>query len=247
MTDVRWFDELDSTNAEARRFAQGGETGPLWIVARRQLQGRGRRGRTWFSGEGNLMATRLSLSSRPAAHAAGAAFVAALASYDLALAYVPESIVSLKWPNDVLIDGRKAYGILVETGPAPGGGIWVAVGIGANLFSYPEVADRPATALAEYLRHDRVAPPTPEQALSKLADAYEHWAAIWEEGGLSPILGAWMSRSRGIPGPCTARLSGETVVGLAEGLDADGALRLRLADGSVRRISAGDVFFGEAA
>jgi BirA family biotin operon repressor/biotin-[acetyl-CoA-carboxylase] ligase len=246
MTDIRWFDELDSTNAEARRFAQGGETGPLWIAARRQLQGKGRRGRTWFSGEGNLMATRLSLSDRPAAHAAGAAFVAALASWDLAAAYVPEAVVALKWPNDVLVADRKAFGILVETGPAPKGGIWVAVGIGANLFSYPEGTERPATALAEHLKPERACPPTPEQALGKLADAYDRWAAVWEGQGLGAILDAWLSRSRGIPGPCTARLSGETVVGIAEGLEADGALKLRQMDGSVRRITAGDVFFGDA-
>ncbi|OYX30064.1 MAG: biotin--[acetyl-CoA-carboxylase] ligase [Caulobacterales bacterium 32-69-10] len=243
---VRWFEEIDSTNAEARRCAQAGETGPLWIAAKRQHQGKGRRGRAWSLGEGNLAATYLTLSSRPAAHAAGAAFVAALAAYDMACAYVPEAIVTLKWPNDVLVDGKKAFGILVETGPAPGGGIWVAVGIGANLFSYPQDAERPATSLAEHLKADRPAPPTPEQALGKLAAAYGRWSAVWEEGGLAPVLDAWLARSAGIPGPCIARLSGETLLGAAEGLDLDGALRLRLANGTMRRISAGDVFFGEA-
>jgi BirA family biotin operon repressor/biotin-[acetyl-CoA-carboxylase] ligase len=241
-----WFEEIDSTNAEARRCALGGETGPLWIAARRQHQGRGRRGRAWTLGEGNLAATYLTLSARPAAHAAGAAFVAALAAYDLACAYVPEAIVTLKWPNDVLVAGRKAFGILVETGPAPAGGIWVAVGIGANLFSYPEDAERPATSLAEHLKPERPAPPTQEQGLGKLASAYDRWCAVWEEGGLAPILDAWRARSAGIPGPCVARLAGETLLGTAEGLDSDGALRLRLADGAIRRISAGDVFFGEA-
>jgi BirA family biotin operon repressor/biotin-[acetyl-CoA-carboxylase] ligase len=239
-----WFDDLDSTNAEARRCALGGETGPLWIAARRQSAGRGRRGRTWSSGEGNLAATFLTVSDKPAAHAAGAAFVAALAAYDMAAAYVPDSLIALKWPNDVMIAGAKACGILVETGPAPAGGIWVAVGVGANLFTYPSDVERPATALAEHLRPERPAPPTPEQALTKLAGAYERWCAVWEEGGLAAILEAWSARAAGIPGPCTARLAGETLDGIAEGLDLDGALRLRLMDGSLRRIAAGDVFFG---
>lgn len=239
-----WLDEIDSTNAEARRLALGGETGPLWIAAKRQLQGKGRRGRAWSSGEGNLAATLLTTSRQPAAHAAGAAFVAALAAYDMAAAYVPEAVVALKWPNDVLLAGRKACGILVETGPAPAGGIWVAVGIGANLFLYPDIAERPATSFAEHLRPERAAPPSPEQALARLADAYARWSGLWDAQGLGPILDAWLARSVGVPGPCTACLGGEALAGTAEGIDKDGALRLRLADGTVRRIMAGDVFFG---
>ncbi|HTI66814.1 MAG TPA: biotin--[acetyl-CoA-carboxylase] ligase [Caulobacteraceae bacterium] len=240
-----WLEEVDSTNAEARRYAHAGETGPVWIAARRQTQGRGRRGRKWTTGEGNLAATLLTVTALPAAQAAGAAFVAALAASDLASAYVPPGLVTLKWPNDVLVARRKACGILVETGPALAGGIWLAVGVGVNLVSAPHDAERPATALADHLGPGRSAPPTPDQALVELAAAYGRWNAVWEAGGLAPILEAWTARAPGIPGACIARLPDGTLRGTAEGLDSDGALRLRLADESLRRITAGDVFFGD--
>ena len=143
----------------------------------------------------------------------------------------------------MLVDGKKLSGILVESGPAQGG-VWLAVGIGVNLVVAPTEVERPAAALAPYLRPDRTAPPSPSQALDLLAAAFAHWSRLWETQGLAPILHAWSGRSRGIPGPCTVRLTGESIYGMAEGLDSEGRLRLRLGDGSVRRIAAGDVFFG---
>ena len=111
---IEALDEVDSTNAEARRRAEGGEAGPLWITAKRQTAGRGRRGRNWETGEGNLAATLLLTTARPPAEAAQISFVAALAVADLAGAYVPASLVSLKWPNDPLIAGKKTSGVLIE-------------------------------------------------------------------------------------------------------------------------------------
>jgi BirA family biotin operon repressor/biotin-[acetyl-CoA-carboxylase] ligase len=243
---VLWLEEVDSTNAEARRRAEDGEAGPLWIAAFRQTAGRGRRGRTWQTQSGNLAATLLTVSPLPPGEAAGVSFVAALAVSDLAAAYVPAALVALKWPNDVLVDGSKLSGVLIESGPRTGGGVWLAVGIGVNLTTAPTDVERPAAAVAHHLRADRTLPPTPQEALAVLAAAFDRWGRIWEEGGLEPILAAWSDRSPGIPGPCTARLVGETLHGTAEGLDMDGCLRLRLADGRVRHIAAGDVFFGEA-
>ncbi len=237
------FDELDSTNAEARRRAEAGEAGPLWIVAARQSAGRGRRGRAWETGEGNLAATYLFATQKPPAEAAQVSFVAALAVADLAGAFVPAALVSLKWPNDPLIDGKKAGGVLVESGKAAGGRFWVAVGVGINLATAPKAVGRPATAFAE---HMRAPPPTPLDALAVLAPAFARWRDLWEHAGFAAIAGAWTSRAHGLGRPCTARLASETVHGVAEGLDGDGALRLRTATGAVRRITAGDVFFGGA-
>jgi BirA family biotin operon repressor/biotin-[acetyl-CoA-carboxylase] ligase len=186
---------------------------------------------------GNLFATLLTPAERPAPELS---FVAALAVADLALAYVPSAIVTLKWPNDLLVAGRKAVGILVEAGPG-----WMAVGIGVNLVSAPSGAERTAACLADHLRPDHAAPPTPEQALLQLAAAFERWETSWRRNGLAPILQAWEARAPGAHGPCVARLPAETLTGVAEGLDLDGALRLRLDDGSLRRIAAGDVFFGD--
>ncbi len=244
---VLLLDQTDSTNADARRRADAGETGPLWIVARRQTEGRGRRGRQWESQDGNLFSTLLQLTRKSPAEAAQVTFVAALSIADLLDAYAPASLVTIKWPNDVMLAGRKASGVLVESGAHDGGGLWLAVGIGVNLAHAPEGTERPATALAHHLRGDMTAPPTVEAAAAKLAEAFVVWMDRWETLGFQPILDAWRARTAGLNGPAVARLGRETIEGVAEGVAPDGALKLRLADGSLRLISAGDVFFGEAA
>jgi BirA family transcriptional regulator, biotin operon repressor / biotin---[acetyl-CoA-carboxylase] ligase len=233
------FDQLDSTNAEARRRIDEGESGPLWITAGVQTVGRGRRGRGWETPHGNLAATYLALTDKPPAEAAQVSFVAALAVADLASAFVPAEKVRLKWPNDVLIGGRKTCGILVESGRTQDGRLWLAVGIGVNLAHPPQHSERPATALSEHT----VAVPEPDRAAEALAAAFDHWLGVWERDGFPAIASAWTARAYGLGEPCIARLPAETVQGIAEGLDADGALRLSLPDGSLRRITAGDVFF----
>ncbi len=237
------FDSIDSTNAEARRRAEAGAQGPLWLTAKAQTAGRGRRGRAWETGAGNLAATYLAHTSKPPAEAAQVSFVAALAVSDLAIAYVPADLVRLKWPNDPMIDGRKSAGILVESGPHPLGGLWLAVGCGVNLATPPDAAERPATAFA---LHMSAPPPPPAEALNVLAASFERWRGLWERLGFAPIAEAWTDRAFGLGQACSARLPGETVDGVAEGLDPDGALRLRLPSGAIRRITAGDVFFGAA-
>jgi BirA family biotin operon repressor/biotin-[acetyl-CoA-carboxylase] ligase len=216
-------------------------TGPVWIAARRQTAGVGRRGRRWESGPGNLTATLLFSTDRLLSEAAGVSFVAALAVADLVEAAVPDVAVTLKWPNDVLLAARKVAGLLVESGARPGGGLWIAVGAGVNLASAPPDMHPAVAAVADYAE-----PPSPDDALEHLAERMADWLALWNEDGLAPILAAWTARAAGIPGACTVRLPRETVEGHAEGLDSDGALRLRLADGRTRLITAGDVFFGGA-
>jgi BirA family biotin operon repressor/biotin-[acetyl-CoA-carboxylase] ligase len=235
------LDEVDSTNLEARRQIEAGAVTPLWITAGRQSAGRGRRGRAWSTETGNLAATLLLHCDKPPIEAAQIAFVAALAVADLASAFAPAGLVSLKWPNDTLLAGRKLSGILVESGARAEGGLWLAVGVGVNLAHHPEGTERPATSLAAHIRRS---PPTPLEALALLAEALERWRGIWDRLGFAPIAQAWTARAHGLGEACVARLPGETVQGVAEGLDPDGALRLRLADGRIRRITAGDVFFG---
>lgn len=233
------LDEVDSTNAEARRLAEAGECGPLWVTARRQTEGRGRRGRPWMTGDRNLAASLLTCTERPPAEAAQVSFVAALAVCDLVRAYLPADTVRLKWPNDVLADGYKVAGILIESGKRPDGRLWLAVGVGVNLAVAPADADRPAVAIAR----KGVEPPSPENAIKLLSERFEVWSRMWQDFGFEPIAAAWTERAYGLGGPCLARLPHEEISGVAEGLDPDGALRLRLADDTLRRVSAGDVFF----
>jgi BirA family transcriptional regulator, biotin operon repressor / biotin---[acetyl-CoA-carboxylase] ligase len=244
--EILRLDEVDSTNAEARRLAEAGRLAPVWITARRQTAGRGRRGRAWSSETGDLAATLLAVTRRPPAEAAQVTFVAALAAHELIAAFVEPERVRIKWPNDVMIDGKKAIGILLESGAHPAGGLWLAVGIGVNLTHAPDDVERPAVAVAQALRPDVAYSPSPGAALDLLAQAFDAWWERWERYGFAPIRDAWAARAQGLGGPAVARLGHETVEGIAEGLADDGALRLRLADGTLRLISAGDVFFGEA-
>jgi BirA family biotin operon repressor/biotin-[acetyl-CoA-carboxylase] ligase len=237
------YKEIDSTNAEARRRAEASEAGPLWITALRQSAGRGRRGRSWDTGAGNLAATLLLTTDLAPADAAQISFVAALAVADLARAYVPADRVKLKWPNDLMIGGRKAAGILVESGKRNDGRLWLATGVGINLAHAPDDVERPATSFAANLAEAEDPPPTPLEALDRLSEAFAGWLNVWEAQGFSAIAEAWTVRAQGLGSPCVARLGSETVEGVAEGLDVDGALRLRLAGGTIRRITAGDVFF----
>ena len=196
----------------------------------------------WSTGEGNLAATYLFTTRKAPAEAAQVSFVAALAVADLAAAFVPAALVSVKWPNDLLLAGCKAAGILVESGRRADG-LWIAVGIGVNLAQAPAALAPPALPPTAFADHMRAPPPLALEALRVLAEAVQRWLGVWESGGFAPIAEAWTLRAHGLGERCRAHLPDGTVEGIAEGLDADGALRLRTADGSVRRITAGDVFF----
>ena len=228
---LREFDELDSTNEEARRLALAGERGPIWLLATRQTAGRGRRGRQWRSGEGNLFATLLIRPARPKPEWAQLSFAAAIAVADMAARFADR--VAVKWPNDVLVEGRKVSGILLETA-----GEALAIGIGINLTHHPEGTEFPAISLKAL----GATPPKPNVALTLLAAEFATWYDLWVSAGFAPIREAWLARSVGLGSRIRARLPGKDYVGVFEGIDDEGALLLR--DGNaIRPLSAADVFF----
>lgn len=232
------YDELDSTNSEARRLGEAGESGPLWISAATQTAGRGRRGRVWDSGQGNLAATLLLRPERPASVTGQLSFVAALAAAEMAVHFAPCAAIGVKWPNDVLAEGKKLAGLLLETGSAPEGN-WMAVGIGINLASYPEGTEFPATSLAAL----GIAPPSSEDALSVLAARFAHWYDAWMKDGFEIVRAAWLARASGLGAPIRARLANHEIhAGVFEGIDQSGALLLN-EEAGVRAIAAGEVFF----
>ncbi len=228
--------EIDSTNSEARRLAEKGEAGPVWIMAERQTAGRGRRGRSWETLSGNLAATLLLRPQAPPGPLGQLSFAAALAVSDVAAQVAPCTAITVKWPNDVLADGRKVAGILLETG-SDAKGSWLAVGIGINLAAAPEGTEFPAAALAEF-----ASPPSPDEALALLAGAFAHWYAGWMNGGFETLRTAWLARAGGLGLPIRARLPNETRHGLFEGIDGSGALLLN-EQGRISAIAAGEVFF----
>ncbi len=232
------YEELDSTNSEARRRAEAGESGPLWISAARQTAGRGRRGRVWNSGEGNLAATLLLKPQVPASIIGQLSFVAALATAETASHFVPSAAITVKWPNDVLAEGKKLAGLLLEGSAAPEGN-WLAIGIGVNLASFPEGTEFPATSLAQL----GIAPPSSEDALSILAARFAHWYDAWMRDGFEIVRAGWLARASGLGSPVRARLANqETHNGVFEGIDEGGALLLN-EQGHIRAIAAGEVFF----
>ncbi len=198
----------------------------------------------WQSGADNLAATLLLTLNIPPLEAAQIGFVAALAVGDLVEAFVPPDMVRLKWPNDVLIDSRKVAGILIESGPAAGAGLWISVGIGVNLTSYPSDVEFPAIALADKLSRAVARAPSPEEAMDRLAACFEFRFSQWLDTGFDAVRTAWLERAIGLGQACTVRLAGQTIEGVAENLDADGALLIRLPDCGLTRVAAGDVFFG---
>lgn len=221
---------IDSTNAEAlRRAAEGAPHGTV-VTAEEQTAGRGRRGRSWLPAPGNLYMTVL---VRPPEGCATAqlSFVAAVA---LGEALDPETDFRFKWPNDLLVGGRKIAGILIEADEGA-----AAVGIGVNAARTPDGVSDTAADLG-----GRVDAPG---LCAKACTAFEAWYRRWLEEGFGPVREAWLSRAIGIGEDVAARSARGTVTGRFDRLTAEGALVLVDASGTEREISAGEIFFGRHA
>lgn len=233
---------LDSTNSEALRLARSGEGGPLWIVAREQTAGRGRRGREWVSAGGNLAASLLFVAPVPPAVAATLGFVASLAVHEVCTALAPGVSFALKWPNDVLAGGGKVAGVLLES-EARGSDLAIVVGVGINLARAPEGTPFPAQSL-KALGHGGTA----ENALTLLTDAWTGWVELWDEGrGFAGIRDAWLARAPGIGQAISVRNGDRVDTGIFDTLDEAGRLIMRKADGVKTAFSAGDVYYGDVA
>lgn len=221
-------------------MAASGDFGPLWISAKRQLGGKGRRGRAWVSRPGNLFCTGLFPHQSTLASAAQLSFAAALAVHDTVAQFRPDADTKIKWPNDVLMNGAKIAGILLESGGTDDQ-LWVAVGIGINIGSAPKDTPYPAT----YLRADmgRSDWPLLTDIKQKLYTRFTYWQDAHARGGFEPLRTAWLDRAQGMGSAVTARLPNETIKGTALGMDKDGALEVQIPSGETIKIHAGDVFF----
>lgn len=233
------LETTDSTNEEARRRAAAGISGPQWIAARAQSAARGRWGRPWSTEPGNLAATLLLPFRGTPAEAARLGFPAALAVGDLVARLAPGLPVTLKWPNDVLLAGRKVSGILLENfGADPDGVLRIAIGIGINLAHHPGPTETrwPATSIAAQTGEA----PRFDTALSELATLVDHWLGVLARDGFTAVRTAWLGCADRLGETIDARLPRGTLTGRFAGMDADGALVLETADGT-RRIAAGDI------
>jgi BirA family transcriptional regulator, biotin operon repressor / biotin---[acetyl-CoA-carboxylase] ligase len=232
-------DAVGSTNVEAMALARAGEAGPLWVTAARQTAGRGRRGNAWASQPGNLYASLLVTDAAPSPHLPELCFVVALAARDAICTVVPSfaPLLKLKWPNDLLLDGAKIVGILIEA-ERVGTATAAVIGIGINCAHHPEGTPYAATDLNAH-----GAAITPPQTFKALTAAMVERLALWDRGsGFAAIRAEWLTHAAGIGGDIMVRLPNRQLAGKFESLDQTGRLMLRLPEGHLEAITAGEVF-----
>jgi BirA family biotin operon repressor/biotin-[acetyl-CoA-carboxylase] ligase len=232
------LESTGSTNAEALKHARAGECGPLWITAKTQTQGKGRSGRDWISPPGNLYATLLLTEPCASAVAPQLAFVAGLAAHDAVAECAPQlaSQLALKWPNDLLLAGKKLAGILIESETSPI--LHIAIGIGVNCASHPSDTLYPATDLGARVTADTV--------FAALAQAMQRRLAQWDVGAaFAHIRADWLARAAGVGETIRVRLPEREFSGRFEGLDETGRLLVQ-ESGRMTTVTAGDVFGLEA-
>ena len=237
---IELLDEVGSTNDEAQRRAAAGERGPVWIATKRQTAGKGRAGRAWSeAGTGNVAATLLFEPNCPPARLPELSLVAGVATWDAIAGALPRDATAraeLKWPNDVLIDGAKACGILIESG-SYGTSVVSLIGIGINVAAAPPAIDRAVTCLAD---HGSVL--TAREVLDLLAARMAHWLTVWSAAdGFEAIRAAWTERAMSLGRPLEIKTQEGAVAGTFAGLDRDGALLIDLPSLGRRRFTFGDV------
>lgn len=253
------FEAVGSTNSEALAAAAAGDPGGIWFAALRQTSGRGRRGRQWHSPPGNLAASLLIVPDAEAELVATLGFVAGVALNRALSTVLPQGMVrlgidgadaadgsariALKWPNDVLADGAKLAGILLEAAKTPDGRTAIVVGIGVNVVAAPEGVPYPATSLRA-LGVARGA----EEVFEALSDAWVEAFRLWDDGrGVGAVLELWRGSAAGIGAPVAVAQDGVVRRGIFETIDAAGRLVIRDDDGARIAITAGDVHFGATA
>ena len=239
-TDRIVLDEVDSTMAEAARLAPEMKR-PTWIMAHRQTAGRGRRGRTWLSPDGSFAATYLFRPEGSAASAALRSFSASNALFEALALRVERERLSLKWPNDVLLNGGKVAGILLESLGTRDRVDWLAIGVGVNLSQVPDgvqdAAFPPVSLIGE-----GGAPMDTHELLSSLATNMATEEGILAELGFGPIREKWLRHAARLGEIITARTARNEVTGRFETVDEAGQLVLRTPTGQVS-IPAADVYF----
>lgn len=232
--------ELGSTSDLCLQRAREGAAGGLAILALKQTHGRGSRGRGWVDPGGNLSMSVLLRPDRDTAPVGLWPFIAGLAFYDALAPWVgPGHVLGLKWPNDLLLDGCKMAGILIEAGDE-GDGRWLSLGMGANLCAAPVIEGRELACMAQ-------AGPVPDvgQVASAVLTMLDVWIARYATDGFGAIRTAWLHRAHPVGTPVRVVSATGTICGTFAGIGGDGLLLLRTPDG-LRHISTGEVLLGRA-
>jgi len=242
------LERTGSTNADAIAAARAGERGPIWFVTSEQTAGRGRRQRPWIAPKGNLAASVLEVLDVAPAVAATIGFAAGLAeeaaleraSLEAAMRLGPDRPrYTLKWPNDVLANGKKLVGIGLEA-EAVGDRLAIVVGIGTNIVAAPEGTPTPAVSLVALGVQISA-----EELFSALSDAWVEFRGIWDNGrGFAEIRKLWLERAARLGEPIAIHTGTTVLEGIFDTIDDTGCLIVRTAEGRFVPIAAGEVFFG---
>jgi BirA family biotin operon repressor/biotin-[acetyl-CoA-carboxylase] ligase len=233
-------DEIDSTNTDALLRAKAGDPGKLWIAAKTQSQGRGRQGRQWASPPGNLYASLLLSDIVALPRAPELGFVVGIAlARSLRRLVSDDPRLRIKWPNDILFDGAKLAGILLESARLADGRLACVIGIGVNCASAPGNLPYRATNLSDIV----AMPISPQDVLLALSAELVHWLAVWSEG-FAEIRREWLALAAGLGAPIKVTMPARVLEGSFRTIDDAGRLLLDGPDGMVA-IEAGDVFFME--
>lgn len=234
-------EHVGSTQNIVKDYAAKGDFGPLWVRADSQDAGRGRNGRVWFSEKGNFYASGLYSWTGAVADKPLMSFVAANALAKTLSTYIDSDLIRLKWPNDVLVDGAKIAGILLEAGEG-----WLSIGVGINLEHHPDDLPYPVTHLLEHISEADLNKPEPiyagpEPILAQLAHNIGQGMAELKIEGFVATRRTWLAKAARLGEEISVNLGGETVTGKFETIGKKGALRLRLPDNTLRDVMAGDV------
>ncbi len=237
------FVEIDSTNEEAKRRIESGHGEPALITAVEQTAGRGRRERAWQSPPGNIYATWMQKLGESPLQAARTGFILSLSIAEAVAHTVPHEIkVGVKWPNDVLAEGAKLAGILLEIAHDPGGAPWLISGFGVNVEHAPENTPYPATKVQAFAPKASV-----HDLLAEIANRYAGWHARYLAKGFAPVREAWLAKAVRLGEEITVNFpDGTQLSGIFETLTEEGVLLLNV-EGEIKPVSAGDVYFRRAA
>lgn len=238
------FDSLESTNKKALELAKTESFESLVVFTKNQTAGRGRSGRTWLSSNQTLTATILLSTAAPKSKVAQLAFVMAVAAHKTICDFIEpdkHKSIGLKWPNDILVQGRKLAGILIESAsinhPSK---TTIAIGVGINVGDIPSDGDFSASSLKMLGTDVNL-----EQILSNLTYNFDNYLNLWSDGlGFAAIRKIWLDHSLGLGGKITARLPNQSIHGIFESLNEDGILILRDEADKIHQITAGDIFIG---
>jgi len=235
------FDEIDSTNDEARRLVEEGVAGDFIVWSKKQLKGKGRYGRQWISPEGNLYLSILLAQPIESSLAAQLSFVTAVAAGEALSSIVGADRIGYKWPNDVLLNGKKLAGILLESQSVASSTVldFLVIGIGINIKNFPEGTDYPATSM----QAEGAVSIINDQMLDIFMQHFCYWRKQWQERGFELIREMWLERAINRGQVITVNTPNERLSGVFETLQADGSLELKLAGGQVCKIASGEVYF----